>query len=181
MEIWRDIPDYEGIYQASNLGNIRTHENKTTYTELRGTRHWKQRILKQKRTTNAKGRTDARVTLWKDGRERTWLVSRLIGLAWCEGYDEGMTINHINGNTLDNRAENLEWTSLADNIRKGFKTGLYVKCAKPILLSDGRRVWAFASMAEASRYVGRNKGYVSNCFKRGNPIISSDGILYKAL
>lgn len=47
-EIWKDIPDYEGIYQASNLGRIRTAPNKTTYTELRGVRHWKMRIMKGK-------------------------------------------------------------------------------------------------------------------------------------
>nr|DAW95243.1 MAG TPA: NUMOD4 motif protein [Bacteriophage sp.] len=61
-EIWKDIPDYEGIYQASNLGRIRTAPNKTTYTELRGVRHWKMRIMKGKGNNK---HTGARVGLRK--------------------------------------------------------------------------------------------------------------------
>ena len=48
QEIWKDIPDYEGIYQASNLGRIRTASNKTTHSVRHGIRHWEQRILKFK-------------------------------------------------------------------------------------------------------------------------------------
>ena len=44
-EMWKDIPNYEGIYQASTFGRIRTCEGKTTYTKRHGIRHWKQRIL----------------------------------------------------------------------------------------------------------------------------------------
>ena len=66
-----------------------------------------------------------RVDLWKGKDHRTWLVSRLVALTWCEGYQDGWTVNHINGDHLDNRAENLEWLSLGDNIRHGFANGLY--------------------------------------------------------
>lgn len=48
METWKDIPDYEGIYEVSDKGRVRTTENKITYSELHGERKWKQRILKQK-------------------------------------------------------------------------------------------------------------------------------------
>ena len=47
-EVWKDVVGYEDIYEVSNLGRIRTHKNKITYTEQHGIRHWKQRILKQK-------------------------------------------------------------------------------------------------------------------------------------
>jgi hypothetical protein len=42
-EIWKDIPNYEGLYQASNLGRIKTAKNKTTYTKRHGERKWKER------------------------------------------------------------------------------------------------------------------------------------------
>lgn len=125
MVNWRDIPGYEGLYQASNLGQIRTCEGKITSNARYGKRVWKQRIMKQKLCKNAKGRIDARVILWKDGKERTWLVSRLVALTWCDGYADGLTVNHINGNTLDNSAVNLEWITRKANIQHGFKTGLY--------------------------------------------------------
>ncbi len=125
MEGWRDIPGYETLYQASKLGEIRTCEGKTTSSARFAKRVWKQRVLKQKHSTNRYGRSDARVSLWKDGKEKTWLVARLVAMTWCEGYKEGLTVNHINGNTIDNRAENLEWITRSENIRHAFNTGLY--------------------------------------------------------
>lgn len=178
MEQWRDIPGYVGIYQVSNIGRIRTCEGKTTYTERHGIRHWKQRIIKQKVCKNAYGRKDARVVLWKDGKERTWLVARLVGLAWCCGYADGLTINHINGNPLDNRAENLEWVTLSENIRKGYANGLFSSLQKPVRLECGEYALMFKSMAAASRYLGFNPGYVSNALKRKSPIKGADGTYY---
>ena len=125
MEQWKDIPGYEGLYQASTLGRIRTAEGKTTSSARFPVRVWKQRIMKPKISRNKKGRYDMRVELWKGKEHKTLLVSRLIALTWCEGYKEGMTVNHKNGNPLDNSAANLEWLSHGDNIRHGFANGLY--------------------------------------------------------
>lgn len=69
-EEWKDIPGYEGLYQASTLGRIRTCEGKTTSSARFEKRVWKQRIMKQKLNKNRKGRIDARVCLWKDGKEK---------------------------------------------------------------------------------------------------------------
>ena len=66
-EIWKDIPDYEGIYQASNLGQIRTTPNKITMTNLHGIRHWKTRILKGRGNYYQTGK---RVSLWKNGKPK---------------------------------------------------------------------------------------------------------------
>jgi hypothetical protein len=170
LEEWRDIPGYEGIYQASRNGEIRTTPGKATSNKRFAHRVWKTRVLKQKVTKRGNGRSDARVSLWKDGKEKTWLVSRLVGLAWCEGFSENMTINHINGNSLDNKAENLEWVSIAENIQKGFATGLFAKTQKPILLSDGVKMYCFESMADASRFLGWNSGYINNCLRKNRAI-----------
>lgn len=179
MELWKDIPSYEGLYQASNMGNIRTCADKTTYTKYHGARHWQQRVLKQKLAKRKGGKLDARVSLWKNGREQTWLVARLIGLTWCEGFSTGMTINHINGNTLDNRAENLEWVTIGENIRKSFKTGLHKKSQHAVLMRKKNGVILFPSMAEAGRYLGRNVGYVSLRIKRGGWATAADGTKYE--
>ena len=125
MEEWKDIPGYEGIYQASTQGRIRTCEGKVTSNARYQHRVWKQRIIKPKSCAGAKGRHDLRVSLWKDGKQKDWLVSRLVAITWCDGYREGFTVNHKNGDNLDNAVENLEWLSLGDNIRHGFATGLY--------------------------------------------------------
>lgn len=126
MEQWKMIPGYEGLYEASTHGQIRTAEGKTTSNARYPKRVWKQRVLKQKYAYRKSGHLkDARVCLWKDGKEKTFLVSRLVAMTWCDGYADGLTVNHKDGNPLNNNSDNLEWVSLAENIRHGFKTGLY--------------------------------------------------------
>lgn len=166
MEQWRDIPGYEFLYQASDQGRIRTCEGKITQNARYRKRIWKQRILKQKIQTRKNGRKDARVQLWKDGKEKTFLVARLVAMAWVDGYSHELTVNHVDGNSLNNRADNLEWLTIDDNIRHGFSIGLY-PTRIPIRLKDDKCELEFDSMAEASRFLGWNDGYVSNCIKRG--------------
>lgn len=168
MAEWRDIPKYEGLYQASDDGQIRTCVGKTTSNARYKTRVWKQRVLKQKRELRkCKRWSDARVTLWKDGQEKTWLVSRLVAMAWCDGYEEGLTVNHIDGNPENNHYRNLEWVSMRDNIRKGYETGLYHTQKEVKLTDTDGNEETFRSMSEASRFLGKSVGYVSNALKKG--------------
>lgn len=166
MKRWKDIPGYEGLYQASTEGQIRSAPGKVTNTQYHGNRHWQTRILKG-RGSNYK--TGQRVSLWKDGKPTGWLVARLVAITWVPGFAEGMTVNHINGNRMDNRICNLEWLSLADNIRHGFETGLYSNNQKRVLLRDHRsgKQMSFDSMAEASRFLGKAEGFVSNRIGKG--------------
>ena len=164
MELWKDIPGYENLYQASTLGKIRTCSGKTTSNALYKTRIWKQRELKQKVCSNKLGRKDCRVELWKDGEHKTFLVSRLVALTFCEGYFENATVNHKNGNPLDNTFENLEWVSRKENIQKGFQDGLYSSCQKIRLIDLNHQYIDFTSLASCSKYLGRKQGYVS-CIK----------------
>lgn len=164
MEFWKDIPGYEGIYQASSAGRIRTAEGKTTFTKRHGTRHWKSRILKGR---GDDPRTGKRVNLWKNGKPKDFLVARLVASAFLGEPKEGLTVNHKDGNRLNNEIENLEWLSLADNIRHGFENGLYhnqisIKITRAV---DGRQ-FSFRSMAELDRFLKRAAGYTSNKIKK---------------
>lgn len=166
MEEWRDIPGYEKLYQASNLGRIRTAEGKTTSSAKFERRVWKQRIMKQK--YHARGNTDkkdARVCLWKDGKEKTHLVSRLVAQTWCDGYMPNLTVNHIDGNPMNNRADNLEWVTIKDNVRKGFETGLFPTQIPVVVVNDGN-IELYNSMAKASIALGKCPGYISNKIKK---------------
>lgn len=178
MEQWRDIPGYETLYQASDHGRIRTCEGKVTGNARYARRVWKQRILKQKVCRNKKGRYDARVELWKDGKHKTFLVSRLIAMTWVDGYSPELTVNHRDGNPLNNKADNLEWLSLADNIKQGFEDGLYPTCHQ-IRLKAGNMIFHHDSLADASRSIGRSSGYVHECLKKHRPIISTCGVEYE--
>lgn len=169
MEQWKDIPGYEGIYEASTEGRIRTNANKVTSNARYKERHWKQRILKPKygKRMGNKNLSDARVSLWRNGEEHTWLVSRLVAMTWCDGFKDGLTVNHIDGDPHNNRADNLEWLTIGENIQHGFENGLFPQ--KKVLLIDNEDGSAdlFRSMACASRFLGKNSGYISNRIKKG--------------
>lgn len=176
-EKWLPIPEYEGIYEASNLGRIRTTEGKTTYTKRHGTRMWKQRILAAKVTVNKYGRKDERVTLWKSGKPKSFLVARLIAMTWCSGYSEKLTVNHKDGNPLNNRASNLEWLTRKDNILHAFSHGL-IKSQHKTTLVSGEEIFMFCSMEEASRFLGKKHGYIYSCIKKRRNAKDLNGRLY---
>lgn len=88
MEEWKSIPGYEMLYEASSEGRIRTCEGKVTSSARSPHRVWKQRVLKPKISTSPRGRKDYRVTLWKEGHEKDWLVARLVAMAFCDGYSD---------------------------------------------------------------------------------------------
>lgn len=174
MEVWKDIKGYEG-YQVSNEGRIRTH-NKTTYTEKHGVRHWQNRILSQK---TAKDKA-MRVELWKDGKHNTVLVHRIVALTFLgEPPEPNMTVNHIDGNRKNNHVENLEWLSLADNIRHGFKTGLYSNTFRPItLIDENDNEFKFVSLSEGNRFLGRKNSYLTTAIRRNRIIYDKNGKMY---
>lgn len=182
MEIWKPIPEYEGLYEASSYGRIRSAEGKTTYSVRHGKRIWKQRIINPKGCADFR-KTGYRVTLWKDKKPKDFLVARLVCTTFHENLiNTKMTVNHKDGNRLNNRIENLEWLTLADNIKDGFRTGLYKSTKKPVFLisSDGKKR-KFDSMSSCSAFLGRNKGYINNCLSRGTKAVSATGEQYKVL
>lgn len=170
---------YEG-YQASNLGRIRTH-NKMTHTKRHGIRYWEDRILKFKPSTTSKQKQKQgigyRVDLWKNGKPKTLLVARLIATTFLENLiDTKMTVNHKDGNRLNNNIKNLEWLSRADNIKYGFKNGQYKQ--QGIILYNKEEKKHFRSLSLASQFIGRSNSYISNKIKNNKKIISSNGIEY---
>lgn len=167
-EEWLPIPDYENDYEVSNLGRVRSKIGKTTFTQIHGTRHWTQKILQYK-NKNGDIKTGFRVDLWKKGKPKTILVARLVASAFIENqlFNKQMTINHIDGNRLNNRPENLEWCSLAENIRKGFETNLYFQIGIKLTNKKTNEEKTFRSLSQASSYIGKNAGYFSSLIKRG--------------
>ena len=174
-EVWKDIPNYEGLYQASSLGRIRTAEGKTTYTERHGARRWKSRIMRGRGDYRKTGR---RVSLWKNGVVKDWLVARLVAITFL-GYPKNgaNTVNHKNGDRLDNRLENIEWLSLGDNIRHAFDTGLMPY--KKVKLYNQDCEMVFRSQSVASKYIGRNHGYINLCLFKQKPIKDANGNVYQ--
>lgn len=169
MEEWRDIQGFPG-YQVSNKGRVRTH-GKVTSSKRCERRKWKDRIMKQK--VNHRDNY-SRVELWcENGKHKTVLVHRLVAEAFIPHTEPdnpsnrgmAMTVNHINRNRQDNRVENLEWLTLADNTRAAFRLG--VSAQKPCSLkAENGLVVYFISQACAGRFLGRSSSYVSDAIKK---------------
>lgn len=170
--IWKDVVGYEGIYEVSNTGLVRTHINKTTHSNLHGERKWQQRALKQKISKD----NTCRVDLWKDKKPKTFLVHRLVALAFIPLVPGKDFINHIDGCRLNNVVHNLEWCTYKENTNHAFDNDLMPSNNKIVLLNiETKETHYFRSMAHASSFLNKNESYISNKVAKGNLV--ADGYL----
>lgn len=162
---WKDVVDYEGIYEVSDTGEVRTKKGKTTHSERHGIRNWEQRTLKQK---VGKDNT-CRVSLYKDKKGRTWLVHRLVAKAFLHRVQGKNYINHIDGSRLSNYVTNLEWCDHRENNNHAFDNDL-IQTGQKIVLVDRRtrETHYFRSMARADEFLGKYPGFLSANIKKGN-------------
>lgn len=112
-EIWKDIPNYEGLYQVSNLGNVKSLPKKFNKTGC---------ILKSK-TKNEK--YYKAVDLNNKGIRKTYLIHHLVSMTFLNHNPKDnklLVIDHINNNKLDNRLENLQIVTHRVNVNKDMKS-----------------------------------------------------------
>lgn len=174
QEEWKDIPEFEGIYQASTLGRIKGVGGRTTQSNRHGTRVWKEKIIKPKGTATRQSQ-GYRVSLYRDKRPYDFLVARLVASTFLDNnLHTKLTVNHKDGNRLNNNIDNLEWLSLADNIRHGMRTGLYCFMITTIVTEDGG-VLVFNSMSEAGRFLGLSAHMIEVSFKKNKELSLHDG------
>lgn len=158
-EVWKDIPGYEGLYQASNLGNVKSI--------IRS----KELVLKQciKNNKRGSGKHDYVVVLEKDAKKKQMLVSRIIAMTFIRLPMNDETVNHIDGNPENNNSSNLEWLSRKENIIDGFNKGHYFKNCKECLVYDKKtkHILAFRSMRQASLEIGKSPSYIGILLRLG--------------
>lgn len=140
LEIWKEIEGYEGLYQVSNLGNVRS-QNKTL--------------------TPGIGKNGyPLVVLSKNGKTKSFYVHKLVALAFIPNPNNLKCINHKDEGRANNRVDNLEWCDYNYNNSYGTRRlrEVQTKSRKVEQLENGRLVKVWSSTREAQR-----NGFVSGC------------------
>lgn len=128
-EVWRDVKGYEGYYQVSNMGNVRSLGRVVVVKQGRykapRAMHWQPRILKQSFSVAGRNRggSYAGVRFRKDGTTRNFEVHRLVAVAFIPNPLNKPAVNHIDHNGLNNHATNLEWCTILENNMHAIKNG----------------------------------------------------------
>ena len=166
-EIWKDIPGYEGSYQVSDYGRVKSLRRIDASGKTR-----KEKLLKLHETADGY----YSITLFNSGKKRRYRVHRLVYLAFNGEIPEGMECNHKNENKKDNRPSNIEILSKADNLRYGTRTKRAAKTMTGKLVNrpdqskwviklslDNEILHFYPSTMEAERETGIKRTAIGAC------------------
>lgn len=123
-EIWRNITGYEGYYQISNTGRVKSME-RFVKSPSGGLLRLKERIRKP---SNVRGYWG--VGLCKDNIKHGFLIHRLVALSFIPNPDNKKEVNHKDGNKQNNHVSNLEWVTSSENSKHDYRTGLQTPTIK---------------------------------------------------
>lgn len=166
-EIWKDIAGYEGLYQVSNLGNVRGLDRDVECVD--SIRHYKGRMMKQYKKSNGY----LQVCLRRQSPNNV-LVHRIVADAFVPNPCHLPCVNHKDENKENNRADNLEWCTVEFNNHYGegnknrcenSKRGSINRLAKTVLQFslDGKFIAEYYSAMEAGRKNDVGQGGISEC------------------
>ena len=163
-EVWKDIEGYEGLYQVSNLGRVKS------------IRYGKERILKPLRYNCGY----FVVNLWKNGERNQYLVHRLVCQSFIPNPNNLPQVNHKDENKENNSVENLEWCTAKYNYNFGtINQRRAEKLSKPVLqyTKSGEFVREWKSTHDVQRNLGYAGSSISRCCR--GKLKSAYGFVWK--
>lgn len=178
-EIWKDVPEYEGYYQVSNLGKVKSIKRTVKYKDGRIFKY-PSKILKPIKDTRGYLQVGFNVS----GAKSNHRIHRLVAETFlAKPKIDLISVNHIDGVKINNKLDNLEWVTYSENTKKGYNMGLFEKsrevarerwknntyqCKKvEVTFKDIGTSKKFKSAREASRYIDRCQNYFTQLLRIG--------------
>lgn len=120
-EVWKPIKGYEGLYEISNLGNVKALQRTITQNSRWGKikRRFDEKILNPPLSYGY-----PRVSLWKHSKAINYVVHRLVAMHFIPNPKNKPVVNHKDGVKTNNHVSNLEWCTDLENMSHAIKTGL---------------------------------------------------------
>lgn len=176
-EIWKDIRGFEGRYQVSNMGRVRSLDRDivTTYRGTVHARHYKGKILVPRKSSQGYHY----VVLADSGVHTREAVHRLVAKAFVDGYKDGAIVNHKNCLKSDNRADNLEWCDYTYNNTYGEQfVHRYDKRKMPCSRIDTTGATTnYESIQDAARKTGHHATVIKRWCKQNHS--NQDGDIWR--
>ena len=151
-EIWKNIKNYESIYEISNLGRIKSLK--------------KGIILKQFKNTNGY----FQVELWKNKKGKQFLVHKLVAESFILNINNFPFINHIDENKENNCTNNLEWCTAKYNCNYGTRNS---RLSSPVICIELNKT--YNSIKEASKDLNIQQAHISGCCAKRKHYITAGG------
>lgn len=168
-EIWKPVKGYEGLYEVSNTGRVKSVERTVkSYNGWNRTFHEKILTLHSSKITTRHPKPMYHVELWKDNKRKVPMIHRLVAEAFIPNPDGKPQVNHIDGDRSNNRVDNLEWVTCSENSMHAYKTGLSKpKGCKPVKGVNKKTgvVVKYQSVEEAARELSGNPDAIRAALK----------------
>ena len=175
-EEWKPVVGYEGYYEVSNLGRVRSVE-RLVVSKTGRRRVFPSVVLSL--YANCYGRM--LVGLWRDNRINRLSVHRLVAMAFLPNPDNLPEVNHKDENPQNNRLDNLEWCTRVYNLNYGTRVErISEKNWVPVIgIDKDGNEYRFASQKEAAEKTGASKENISNCCRRAGRHVRAGGYLWR--